>query len=231
MLTSSCIFRIFLLESLIVMASWGYYCEWFLLTSSEIAYCYFLWNPLLSLHYHIKGSIVQPKIQNHFRTGHVKDNEAKVWQNGHETWKMNPHLALFDAPAWELLCNLNFWAHLCSCTMGYYGASACGGSWLPAPFKIEPWYPGSLNYFLDATQISFQCSIKFFLLSPCSLRNFSVAPYLITSALCSLDFFLCSLLPTPFPTLLPAPWLFWPPFSRLPKTPCRGSSRSPIVKS
>ncbi len=28
--------------------------------------------------------------------GHVKNNEAKVWQNGHETWKMNPH---FDAPA------------------------------------------------------------------------------------------------------------------------------------
>ncbi len=23
--------------------------------------------------------------------GHVKNNEAKVWQNGHETWKMNPH--------------------------------------------------------------------------------------------------------------------------------------------
>ena len=28
--------------------------------------------------------------------GHVKSNEAKVWQNGQETWKMNPH---FDAPA------------------------------------------------------------------------------------------------------------------------------------
>ena len=28
--------------------------------------------------------------------GHVKNNEAKVWQNGHETWKMNTH---FDAPA------------------------------------------------------------------------------------------------------------------------------------
>ncbi len=28
--------------------------------------------------------------------GHLKNIEAKVWQNGHETWRMNSH---FDAPA------------------------------------------------------------------------------------------------------------------------------------
>ncbi len=30
--------------------------------------------------------------------GHAENNEAKVWQNGHETWKVNTH---FDAPASE----------------------------------------------------------------------------------------------------------------------------------
>ncbi len=23
--------------------------------------------------------------------GHAENNEAQVWQNGHETWKMNTH--------------------------------------------------------------------------------------------------------------------------------------------
>ena len=42
-----------------------------------------------------KEEIVQPK---HFflDKGHVKNNEAEKWQNGHEPWiKMNSH---FDAP-------------------------------------------------------------------------------------------------------------------------------------
>ncbi len=38
------------MESLIVMASWGYYCEWFPLSSSRSSYFHFLWNPLLSRH-------------------------------------------------------------------------------------------------------------------------------------------------------------------------------------
>ncbi len=93
--------------------------------------------------------------------------------------------------------SLNFLSH-------QQGASACGGSRLPAPFKIKPWSPGSLNYFLNAPQINFQCSLNYFLLSPCSLKNFCVAPYLISFPWCSLEFFLCSLLPKLVP-LLPAP--------------------------
>ncbi len=27
--------------------------------------------------------------------GHAENNEAKVWQNGHETWKMNTHFDVF----------------------------------------------------------------------------------------------------------------------------------------
>ena len=46
------------------------------------------------------------------------------------------------------------------------------GSWILAPFNIKPRSPGSLNYFLDAPQINFQC----FLFSPCSPRIFGLLP-------------------------------------------------------
>ena len=67
------------------------------------------------------------------------------------------------------------------------GACRRVSSWLPAPSKIKPGSPSSLNYLLDAPQINFQ--------SPCSLNNDCVPPYLNPCTQCSLNVFLCSLFP------------------------------------
>ena len=92
-----------------------------------------------------------------------------------------------------------------------------GGAWLPAPFKIDPSSPGSLNRFF--------CPLNYFCSPP--------APS------CTFGLLFCSLLHRPFPllpvsklvpllprcfhTMLPALWLFCLPFSQLPKNPCRVS--------
>ncbi len=54
---------------------------------SMTAYCFDFWSKYCS-EYHYSRS-------NSYK-GQVKNNEAKVWQYGHETWKMN---FPFDAPA------------------------------------------------------------------------------------------------------------------------------------
>ena len=85
-------------------------------------------------------------------------------------------------------------------------------------------------YFLDAPHNNFQSSLNYFCCLPAPSRIFVMlpnyfsllpAPYKFSSAPCSLNYFLCSLLHGLFSALLLTPWLFWPPFSRLPKTPCR----------
>ena len=39
--------------------------------------------------------------------GHVKNNEAKMWQNGHEMWKMNPHSEPHSQKKYQIQCKMH----------------------------------------------------------------------------------------------------------------------------
>ena len=66
-----------------------------------------------------------------------------------------------------------------------------GGPRLPAPFKIWPFSPGSLNYLLDAPQNNFSCSLNLFWYLPAPSTLVNLLPELKSVLKCRFSVFLC----------------------------------------